>query len=122
MRTIFCLSCFTFLLLIASVNAQTTVATTREEVISEVTRQLQGLTASGGGLAVYCGKEGITGQYVVDLTIAGKGHVVTVFMVSGTAEDVHQQNKLKTKLSETKFENIKLRKNERIKFRYTLLL
>jgi hypothetical protein len=61
------------------------------------------------------------GKFVVDLTIQGKGKVVTVFMVSSNASIEHQIA-LKNNLIELQFRNIKLPKNKRVKFRYTLNL
>jgi hypothetical protein len=56
----------------------------------------------------------------MDITLQGKGKVLTVYMVSGTNEELSYQNLLKLKLAEIQFENIKIPKNQRVKFRHTL--
>ena len=94
--------------------------TEKEEVVHEAKSQLVGLSSEGGELRDYCVENNIKGEFVFDLTLQGKGKVLTVFTVSSNAEDVTHQNLLKTKLAEIEFSNIKIPKNERIKFRQTL--
>ena len=92
----------------------------KEPIIKEVTAQLAAMqTKLLRELIAYCAKHEIIGEYVVDLTVAGKGKVITVFMVSG-GDDIAKKNLLRTKLSELEFDNIKIPKKERVKFRYTL--
>lgn len=89
--------------------------------VDEATIQLEGMCSVNGDLWTLCSKHDVKGEFVVDLTIQGKGKVVTVFMVSSTGS-IDSQIVLKNKLMDCQFLNIKLPKNKRIKFRYTLNL
>ncbi len=88
--------------------------------IEEAKRQLLAMSSSTGKLGEACAKKGITGTFVVDITIQGKGQVLTVFMVSSSVEEIGMQNFLKNKLVEIEFENIKIPKKQRVKFRQSL--
>jgi hypothetical protein len=92
-----------------------------KSAIEEASNQLAGLCAIDGDLWKLCSKQGIKGEFVVDITIQGKGKVVTVFMLSGNGE-VNDQIVLKNKLIDLQFPGIKLPKNKRVKFRYTINL
>ena len=70
-------------------------------------------------LLEFCKKKEIQGEFVADITVEGKGKILTVFMVSGGEDDIPKKNLLKGKLTELSFENIKIPKKERVKFRYT---
>lgn len=96
------------------------VAIEKNAVIQEVQNQLTVLCAENGELTEYCTKSGIKGEFVMDLTVQGKGKLLTIFMVASSVENVSYQNMLKNKLMELQFSNIKLPKNERVKFRHTL--
>jgi len=89
--------------------------------VEEAKIQLAGMCEVNGDLWNLCSKKAIRGEFVVDLTIQGKGKIVTVFLVSSTAEK-EARIALKNKLIELQFPNIKLPKNKRVKFRYTLNL
>jgi hypothetical protein len=89
--------------------------------VEEASNQLDGMCEVNGDFWTMCSKRGIKGEFVVDITIQGKGKVVTVFMVSSNATIDHQIA-LKNKLIDHQFPNIKLPKNKRVKFRYTLTL
>ncbi len=109
-----------FPLFLLSPGMAQTVATDKESVIAEARRQLDALAAPGGELGKFCQEKGIQGQFTFDITVVQKGNVITVFTVSSTVEDIAQQNKLKVKVNELKFDNIKLPKNTRVKFQHTL--
>lgn len=89
--------------------------------VEEASNQLAGMCEVDGDFWNMCSKRGIKGEFTVDLTIQGKGNVVTVFMVSSNAT-TDAQIALKNRLIELKFPNIKLPKTKRVKFRYTLNL
>lgn len=108
------------LLLLANPCMAQTVATDKESVIIEARKQLDMLAAPDGELGKFCQERGIQGQFTFDITVAQKGNVVTVFTVSSNVEDIAQQNRLKVKINELKFDNIKLPKNTRVKFQHTL--
>src|SRR5450432_1598624 len=56
----------------------------KKEVIQEVKAQLATMaTPALTALIGFCKKNTIQGEFVVDLTLEGKGKVLTVFMVSG---------------------------------------
>ena len=92
----------------------------QDQVITEAKTQLKALSSEGGELNKYCHEKNIRGEFVMDITLQGKGKVLTVYMVSGTNEELSYQNLLKLKLAEIQFENIKIPKNQRVKFRLTL--
>jgi hypothetical protein len=103
-----------------SLIAQSTTEVNKEAIITNARKQLIAMSASEGELYEFATKNNIKGEFVVDLTLVGKGKIVTVFMMSSNAENVQIQNQLKSKLMEIEFDNIKIAKNERIKFRHTL--
>lgn len=70
-------------------------------------------------LIEFCKKKEIVGDFVVDLTVEGKGKIVTVFMVSTPEIEMPKKNALKDKLTQLSFDNIKIPKKERVKLRYT---
>ncbi len=92
-----------------------------QPVIEEAKAQLVSMSTATGELGEFCKKFGIKGHFIIDITLQGKGKVVTVFMVSSNVE-VKDQNSLKNKLSGLQFSNIKIPKNKRVKFRYTLTI
>jgi hypothetical protein len=105
-----------------SVSAVLAQASSKDNVIEEATTQLNALCAPSGDIGEYCTKNNIKGEFVMDFTVQGKGKILTIFMVSSSVEDVVHQNRLKVRLMEVQFQNIKLPKNERVKFRYTLTI
>jgi len=92
----------------------------KDAITKEVKAQLDVLTGEGGELKEYCVKSNITGSYEMDITVHSKGKILTVFMVSSSTDDIKYQNMLKAKLMTLTFANVKLPKNERVKFRHTL--
>lgn len=93
----------------------------KDQVIEEARNQFTALSAETGELKKFCQEKNITGEFVFDITLQGKGKVLTVFMVSSSTEELNNQNLLKAKLTETQFNNIKIPKKERVKFRHTLI-
>lgn len=91
----------------------------KEQTIREAKMQLEAMASEGGDLYNFCKEKSLTGEFVVDITLQLKGKVLTVFMVSSSVEEIKQQNLLKSRLTEIQFENIKIPKNERVKFRQT---
>lgn len=92
----------------------------KEQTINETKKQLEIMSSEGGDLYNFCKEKNLTGEFVVDITLQLKGKVLTVFMVSSSVEETKDQNLLKSKLTQLQFENIKIPKNERVKFRQTL--
>ena len=92
----------------------------KQPIIAEAQRQLTVMATSTGELGEACLKNGVAGTFVVDITIQGKGIVLTVFMVSSDVEDISDQNFLKNRITQVEFPNIKIPKKERVKFRQTL--
>ncbi len=102
------------------VHGQSKVPFNKAEATQEAVTQLTQMASGAGELATFSTKNEIKGEYVVDITIEGKGDVLTVFMVSSSTDDIPRKNLLKDKLHSLRFENIKIPKKERIKFRHTL--
>ena len=93
----------------------------KQPVIEEIKAQLATMASKPlQELLEFCRKKEIKGEFVVDLTVEGKGQIVTVFMVSGGERDIPKKNLLKNELTELHFENVKIPKKERVKLRYTL--
>ncbi len=109
-----------FFLCSTSVVGQSTAEAEKEKIIINARKQLVAMSSPSGELFEYCVKNKVTGDFVVDLTIGYKAKVLTVFMVSSAPENIQNQNSLKSKLSDLQFEDIKISKNDRIKFRHTL--
>ncbi|CAN5205720.1 hypothetical protein BH09BAC3_BH09BAC3_03500 [soil metagenome] len=109
-----------FFLSSLSLIAQSTAEVNKEAIITDARKQLVAMSAPEGELYKFVTKNNIKGEFIVDLTLVGKGKIVTVFMASSTAETIQTQNQLKSKLMEIEFSNIKIEKKERIKFRHTL--
>lgn len=63
----------------------------------------------------------ITGTYIFDITVRGKGLVATVFAVNSNENDVKKQNLLKDKILSYKF-NFRMPKGKMYKFQYTFIL
>src|SRR5687768_2387121 len=82
----------------------------KDTVIEEVKTQLSQLSAEAGDLRTFCSENNIKGEFVFDLTIEGKGNVLTVFLVSSTSQEVQAKNSLKDKLYSIRFENVKIPK------------
>ena len=114
-----------FLLVILSITNHVTLAQSasspeQEQIAADVRAQLDAMAGDNGILRQFCTKNEITGTFVFDMTIQGKGDVLTVFMVARDGENVAQKNLLKDKLHTLRFENIRLPKNQRVKFRHSL--
>ncbi|MEJ0054227.1 MAG: hypothetical protein WDN75_00405 [Bacteroidota bacterium] len=99
---------------------QSTSDAAKEKIIIDVRKQLVAVSSPDGELFELCAKSKVSGDFVVDLTVGAKGKVLTVFMVSSSPESIQNQNFLKSKLSDLQFEDIKISKTERVKFRHTL--
>lgn len=93
-----------------------------EEELAEKADSLLDISLQDGKLARDIKKYGITGDYIMDITIVGpKGMVQTVFCESDEKTDIKMQNLLKDLLRKQEFD-IGLPKDRRIKFRYTFQL
>jgi hypothetical protein len=89
-------------------------------VTQEAQTQLTQMATGEGELAMFSAKNEIKGEFVIDITLENKGNVLTVYMVSADTDDIPRKNLLKDKLHSLRFENIKIPKKEKIKFRHTL--
>lgn len=91
----------------------------KDQIIAEARTQLTTLSSEAGELKKFCQEKNITGEFVIDITLQGKGKVLTVFMVSSSTQELKYQNLLKSKLTEIQFSSIKIPKKDRVKFRHT---
>jgi hypothetical protein len=87
----------------------------------EAKTQLTSMALETGELTQFAAKNEIKGEFVFDITLQGKGDVLTVYMVSATSEDIAKKNLLKDKLHALRLENIKIPKKEKIKLRHTFI-
>lgn len=91
-----------------------------QAIVEEIKAQLATMASKPlMELIEFCKKKEIVGDFVVDLTVEGKGKIVTVFMVSTPEIEMPKKNALKDKLTQLSFDNIKMPKKERVKLRYT---
>jgi len=73
---------------------------------------------TNGKLKAFIEKNHIKGLFIFDITLHKKGEVATVFAQSDEKTDLKAQNLLKDFIHTMKFD-VKLAKNQRVKFRYT---
>lgn len=102
------------------VNAQNKVLLqSQQEIVAAATAELtQAMTAPNGELYKFGQKSNISGEYELQLTLRGKGDVVSVFVVSKNNGNIPSQNMLKDEIFRLKF-NFKMPKNKDYKFNYT---
>ena len=110
----------TFALATFLLNAQNKVLLqSQEEIVASASAELtQAMTAPDGELYKFGQKNNITGQYELQITLRGKGDVVSVFVVSKNNGNILSQNMLKDEIFRHKF-NFKMPKNKDYKFSYT---
>lgn len=90
----------------------------QEEIVAAATAELsQAMTAPDGALYRFGQENNITGEYNLQLTIRGKGDVVSVFVASKNNGNIPSQNKLKDEIFRFQF-NFKMPKNKDYKFNY----
>lgn len=113
---------FIFLLLtLFSVQfyAQKELITEKDLIVERATKELNEMMANAeSDLVKFASENKIKGEYIFDITIHGKGQVLTVFMVSSDASDVKTQNMVKDKIRTLHF-NFKMPKDKSYKFQYT---
>ena len=90
-------------------------------ITQEAKSQLSQMADGTGELNTFASEKEIKGEFVFDMTLQGKGDVLTVFMVSTSSEDISRKNLLKDKLHTLRFDNIKIPKKEKVKFRHTII-
>lgn len=91
---------------------------TDEEVVSySATTQIDSLIKTEEFKKISIGLN-LSGVYSYDITLVKKGQVLTVFSISDEATDSKCYNFLLNYLKTLKFENIKIEKDKRIKFKY----
>jgi len=95
-------------------------ATDDASVIAKARAQLDEMAGAEGELSKFFKKNNITGEFVFDMTLQGRGDVVTVFIVSRNAERARENTIFKDKVHSLKFRDIKIAKKQRVKFRHTL--
>jgi len=88
-------------------------------ITQEAKTQLTQMSSETGELTSFSSKNEIKGEFIFDITLEGKGNVLTVYMVSTNSDDITRKNLLKDKLHALRFENIRIPKKEKIKFRHT---
>ena len=89
------ISLFVLLLLMSNfVLSEKKLLLNYEEVVAQAKAELDS-SMHAGTLKDFAAKNRIKGNYVMDITIHEKGKVLTVFIVSGNADDINMQRKLK---------------------------
>jgi hypothetical protein len=126
MKTPIKLSLLTLLFIALSISAKAQKKpfyTTQEEVVEAAYKALDEMMESGEieewiekKLEKRTGEKELSGKFVYDLTIRGKGEVATVFKVECDAP-IKVQNNVRDHLKELKFP-FKMPKNKSFKFRY----
>jgi hypothetical protein len=91
----------------------------RQEIVEQAKKELDALVANpASDFMTKIAEAKVKGEYVFDITIEGKGKILSVFVVSTDADDVNQQNHVKDLVRKIKF-NFKLPKDKSYKFQYT---
>jgi hypothetical protein len=103
-------------------QSQSMLPSEQIQIVSAAKNQLDDMTLEGGELYRFFRKNNISGQFTFDITIQGKGDVITVFLVSSTSEVIRDNNLFKDKLHALKFSDIRIPKHERVKFRHTITI
>jgi hypothetical protein len=75
-------------------------------------------SCSNGKIAEYVAKNSIKGEYVMDITVEGKGRTLTVTAISNQGGNIPSQNALKDFLC-TYVYNFKMKPGQREKVRHT---
>jgi len=90
----------------------------QEEIVAAATAELTlAMTPPEGELYKFGQENNITGEYNLQLTIRGKGDVVSVFVASKNNGNIPSQNKLKDEIFRFQF-TFKMPKNKDYKFNY----
>jgi hypothetical protein len=91
----------------------------QEEIVAAASAELTlAMSAPDGVLYKFGQENNITGEYNLQLTIRGKGDVVSVFVASKNNGNIPSQNKLKDEIFRFQF-SFKMPKNKDYKFNYT---
>lgn len=91
----------------------TTPDAVSDTAVSTLNRELK-----SGKLAEFITKSNIHGLFIFDITLHKKGEVATVFTQSDEKTDIRSQNLLKDYIRQMRFD-VKMPKDQRVKFRYT---
>jgi hypothetical protein len=91
-----------------------------DAVVARARAELDSMMAPGGMLQAEALKQGLKGEYIIDVTVAGKGQVLSVYMVSSDADDVKQGNLAKDLVRTARF-GFKMPKDKTYKFQYTFV-
>lgn len=91
-----------------------------EEIITKAQAFLD-QSIKSGDLKLKAAEFGISGQYILDITLHKKGNVLTIFSPYEIKDEmIASQNRLKDILMKYEFP-FKLPKNKRVKFRQTFI-
>jgi hypothetical protein len=91
----------------------------KNEIIEEAKKELDAMIANPeSDFMKKITESKISGEYVFDITIEGKGKVLSVFVVSSDADEIKQQNYVKDLVRAIQF-NFKMPKDKSYKFQYT---
>ena len=91
-----------------------------DKVAEQARSELDAMMSAEGALQLAAAEQGIKGEYIIDVTLAGKGRVLSVFMVSSDADEVKQQNMAKDLVRTARF-GFKMPKDKTYKFQYTFI-
>ncbi len=89
-----------------------------EKVVEAARADLDQMLSKDGPLTEEAAKMEVRGEYIMDLTIAGKGKVLSVYMVASDADEIPMQNRAKDLMRRIRF-NFKMPKDKTYKFQYT---
>lgn len=104
---------------ISAVSQKKELITEKEAIITEAKKELDETIKNPESKLMLLVKENkVTGEFIFDITIHGKGEVLSVFVVSSDADDVKMQNMVKDWVKALEF-NFKMPKDKSFKFQYT---
>jgi hypothetical protein len=98
--------------------SQKRLITDKEAVIAEGKKELDAVMADPESyLRKEAAKYNLKGEFTFDITLTGRGRVLSVFAVSSDADDIKAQNWLKDKVSSMIF-SFKMPRKKTFKFQY----
>lgn len=111
---------FILMMMVIAIAGFTQEPWNKEASVREARSSLALLSSPEGEIFAFCVKNQIKGEFEMDITMQGKGEIISVFMVASNVDDIRARNLLKDKIIKIRMKEIRIPKNERIKFRQTL--
>jgi hypothetical protein len=99
-------------------TAQKTLIHEHNKVAEQAKHEIDSLMMPGTKFQMKAAELKIKGEYIMDITVAGKGKILSVFMVASDSEEMKMQNMAKDLVRTIEF-GFKVPKDKTYKFQYT---